>query len=97
MHCRVMLTVMDARDRVRYADLVEEQRLSECCRMVKHIRKGMSMVVPLSVSSSSVKVESYPQSVCRPPKSTWSVVRYSYLLVDSGGISYVIVSKELRA
>ncbi|CAM9143892.1 unnamed protein product [Scytosiphon promiscuus] len=36
-------------NRLEYADLVEKQRLSECCRMVKHIRKGMSMVVPLSV------------------------------------------------
>lgn len=33
----------------RYADLVEKQRLSECCAMVKHIRKGMSMVIPLAV------------------------------------------------
>lgn len=34
---------------VRYADLVESHRLAECCSMVKHIRKGLSMVVPLEV------------------------------------------------
>lgn len=33
----------------RYADLVEKQRLAECCAMVKHIRKGLSMVVPHAV------------------------------------------------
>ncbi|CAN0181713.1 unnamed protein product [Pylaiella littoralis] len=36
-------------NRLEYADLVEKQRLSECCAMVKHIRKGMAMVVPLAV------------------------------------------------
>eukprot|EP00752_Nemacystus_decipiens_P002251 g2132.t2 len=36
-------------NRLEYADLVEKQRLTECCAMVKHIRKGLSMVVPLAV------------------------------------------------
>ncbi|CAM9305078.1 unnamed protein product, partial [Sphacelaria rigidula] len=36
-------------NRLEYADLVERHRLAECCSMVKHIRKGLSMVVPLAV------------------------------------------------
>ncbi|CAN0107082.1 unnamed protein product, partial [Ectocarpus sp. 12 AP-2014] len=35
-------------NRFEYADLMEKQRLSECCSMVKHIRKGLAMVVPLT-------------------------------------------------
>ena len=33
----------------RYADLLEDQRLSECHSMAKHVRKGLSMVIPISV------------------------------------------------
>lgn len=44
MACDVMVPL------IRYADLVESHRLAECCSMVKHIRKGLSMVVPISVS-----------------------------------------------
>ncbi|CAM9164819.1 unnamed protein product [Ectocarpus sp. 8 AP-2014] len=36
-------------NRFEYADLMEKQRLSECCSMVKHIRKGLATVVPLTV------------------------------------------------
>lgn len=44
----------------RYADLVETQRLSECTSMVKHIRKGLAMVVPVAVSKR------HPSTWCVP-------------------------------